>query len=265
MIGHRWLAVVASIATLGYSFTRAKTGDLSFGGRLIAADGGSFAGVHVVATDADGAFEAIVDSSGLFVGSFAAMPTSRVTVRVFSDSTAPRYHSTTIALGAGVPNGQLRIVLVPRRWTVHGGVFDGRDVAIDPVRATMRVNESTGYWRLTRRGRFVGYAVSWVSDSFPLRVAFRHERGDPTISARDSLAFWNVAMNLETTLGSRLFQPSSFAEIDSGADGVLVTVSSRLAAAGENVRHVRSDRTHLRSTRHGERAALPRRPAYCDA
>jgi hypothetical protein len=56
----------------------------------MSADGGSLDGVHEVAGDASGSFEAIIDSSGVFVGSFARAPHGRVTLRVFSDSAAPQ-------------------------------------------------------------------------------------------------------------------------------------------------------------------------------
>jgi len=204
-----------------------------FGGRIITADSGSLEGVHVVATDARGAYEALIDSSGTFVGAFPAAPTSRVTLRVFSDSAAPRYHTSVVSLGPGVPGGPTRIVLVPRRWRIRGGPFDGREVAIDPARATLGYGEGTGYWRLTRRGRWPGRAVTWVSDSFPVRVAFRHERGDPYISPSDSVRFWEMAANLERLLARKLFRPASFEEVDAGADGIFVTVNRRMAAAGK--------------------------------
>ena len=125
-----------------------------------------------------------------------------------------------------------RIVLIPVRWRVRGGDFDGREVWIDPLRATARVSEGSGFWRVTRRGHYAGRTVSWVADSFPIRVAFRHERSDPTVSEDDSLAFWRVAARVERMLGRSLFRPASFAEIDGGADGILVTVSRGIAAAG---------------------------------
>lgn len=205
----------------------------TFGGRIITADGGSLEGVHVVAMDARDTYEALLDSSGVFVGSFPTPPSSRVTLRIFSDSSSPHYHSSVVMLGAGVPSEPTRIVLVPTRWRIQGGAFDGRTVAVDPVRATTRYNEGTGYWRVTRRGRMIGRAVSWVVDSFPIRVAFRHERGDPTISASDSAAFWGVANGLEVAIGRTLFRPATFEEIDGGADGILVTVDRRMSSAGK--------------------------------
>jgi hypothetical protein len=204
-----------------------------FGGRIIAADGGPLDGVHVVAFDSRGSYETVMDSSGMFVGSFPAVPTSRVTLRVFSDSTAPRYHTSVITLGPGVPSDPTRIVLVPVRWRIQGGPFDGREVPIDPARATMSPGDGPGFWRLTRRGRWAGHAVSWVVDSFPLRVAFRHERGDPNVSAGDSIRFWEMARNLETLLGRRLFRPASFEEVDAGADGIFVTVNRWMPSAGK--------------------------------
>jgi hypothetical protein len=225
--------LVGSVAALAAAAPHPPGDDLAFGGRIITADGGPLDGVHVVATDAGGTYEAVMDSSGVFVGSLPSSPSSRVTLRVFSDSINQRYHTSVITLGAGVPSEPVRIVLLPKRWRIRGGSFDGREVPIDPVRATTRYNEGTGYWRVTRRGRFIGHAVSWVPDSFPVRVAFRHERGDPSISASDSIHFWSVATNLESTLGLRLFRPASFEEIDGGADGIFVTIMPRMSAAGK--------------------------------
>mgnify|MGYP003945963735 CR=1 FL=1 len=236
----RATAVLGSVAALAAAVPFARShravrtsADVAFGGRIIPADGGPLEGVHVVAFDSRGAYEAIMDSSGVFVGSFPASPSSRVTLRVFSDSTSQRYHTSVVTLGAGVPNEPVRILLLPKRWRIRGGTFDGREVPIDPVRATTRYNEGTGYWRVTRRGRFTGHAVSWVPDSFPVRVAFRHDRGDPFISPGDSIRFWDVARNLEAMLGLRLFRAASFEEIDAGADGIFVTVMPRMSAAGK--------------------------------
>lgn len=204
-----------------------------FGGRIIAADGGSLDGVRVVAFDSRGSYETVIDSSGMFVGSFPAVPTSRVTLRIVSDSTPPRYHTSVITLGPGVPSDPMRIVLVPLRWRIRGGPFDGREVPIDPAQATMSPGDGPGFWRLTRRSRLTGRPVSWVADSFPIRVAFRHERSDPFISAGDSARFWEMARNLELVLGRTLFRPASFEEVDAGADGIFVTVNRRMPSAGK--------------------------------
>lgn len=227
-------ALGALVAVTGAAIRhRASSGSYVFGGRIIAADSASLEGVRVVAMDARGSYEAVIDSSGMFVGAFSAPPVGRVTLRVFSDSAAPRYHTSVLALGPGVPNEPMRVVLLPMRWRIHGGEFDGREVRIDPIRATTRASDGIGYWRLTRRGRFAGRAVTWVSDSFPLRVAFRHERGDPSISTADSLRFWELAAELERRLGRSLFRPATFEEIDGGADGIFVTVDRRMSAAGK--------------------------------
>ena len=234
---HRVIALatgaVLAAAAPGAGTAHGSADSYVFGGRIIAADGGSLDGVHVVAFDSHGSYETVMDSSGMFVGSLPAAPTSRVTLRVFSDSTAPRYHTSVITLGPGVPSDPARIVLVPVRWRIRGGPFDGREVPIDPARATMSPGDGPGYWRLTRRGRLAGRAVSWVVDSLPLRVAFRHERGDAYISPGDSVRFWEMARSLETMLGRTLFRPASFEEVDAGADGIFVTVNRRMPSAGK--------------------------------
>jgi len=205
----------------------------AFGGRVIPADGGTLDGVHVVAVDARGTYEALMDSSGVFVGSIPLPLAGRVTLRVFSDSTAPRYYTSVITLDPGVLTAPSRVVLVPTHWQIRGGAFDGRDVRIDPARATARYGEGTGYWRLTKRGRLAGRAVSWATDSFPLRLAFRHEPGDPTISGSDSAGFWENARAIERLIGRPLFRPSSFEEANApGADGILVTINRGMSAAG---------------------------------
>ena len=226
-------AIVMLAAASGSGPDRvADAKSLAFGGRLIPADSGSLAGVHVVATDARGSYEALLDSSGVFVGVFAASPVGRVTLRVYSDSTVPRYHASVITLGPGVPSRPARVVLVPTTWRIRGGVFDGREVRTDPVRATTRYGDGIGYWRLTRRGGLAGRAVSWSTDSLPVRVAFRHERRDPVISADDSARFWERAVEVERLLGRSLFRPASFEDVDAGGDGILVTVDRRMSAAG---------------------------------
>jgi len=232
MIALGSVAVLLAAAP-GGPWTGPRATSYLFGGRIIAADSGSLEGVHVIATDAQGTYEALIDSSGTFVGSFPTQPSSRVTLRVFSDSVAPRYHTSVVTLGRGVPGEATRIVLLPRRWRVRGGPFDGREVPIDPARATTRSGDGPGYWRLTRRGSWAGRAVSWVADSFPVRVAFRHADGDPFVSPNDSVRFWEMATNLERVLGRRLFRPASFEEVDTGADGIFVAVNPRMPAAGK--------------------------------
>ena len=210
----------------------ARSNSYAFGGRVIPADGGSLDGVHVVAVDARGTYEALIDSSGVFVGAFTAPPVGRVTLRVFSDFTSPRYHPSVITLGPGVPATPARVVLVPTTWHIRGGAFDGREVRVDPVRATMRSGDGPGFWRLTRRGALAGRAVTWSSDSLPVRLAFRHERGDPPITTSDSVGFWERAMEVERLIGRSLFRPASFEEVEAGGDGILVTIDRRMSAAG---------------------------------
>ncbi|HUQ83311.1 MAG TPA: carboxypeptidase-like regulatory domain-containing protein [Gemmatimonadaceae bacterium] len=204
----------------------------AFGGRVIAADSGVLDGVHVVAADAMGTYEAIVDSSGVFVGSFPGPPVGRVTLRVFSDSSARRYHTSVVTLGAGVPTAPTRVVLVPTIWRIRGGAFDGIDVPIDPVRATTRYADGIGYWRLTRRGHLAGRAITWDTDSLPVRVAFRHERNDAVIFEADSIAFWRVADDVERVVGRRLFRPAAYEEVEAGGDGIFVTIDRRMTPAG---------------------------------
>jgi hypothetical protein len=236
-VGRGLLALTGVVALAGAApdagVNRPGLDSYAFGGRVIPADSGGLEGVHVVAVDASGSYEALMDSSGVFVGSFPALPAGRVTLRVYSDSTAPRYHTSVIVFGPGMATAPARVVLVPTHWRIRGGAFDGRDVRIYPALAMSRYGEGTGFWRVTSRGRLAGRAVSWATDSFPLRMAFRHERGDPPISASDSAGFWERATALEELIGRPLFRPSTFEEVSApGADGILVTLDRRMSAAG---------------------------------
>ena len=226
------MLVCVAVASLGAAARRGVSSpSLAFGGRIFAADGGSLERVRVVATDGRGTYEAIVDTSGVFVGAFPSPPQGRVTLRIFTDS-AVRYHPSVVTFGPGVPERPVRLILVPTRWTISGGTFDGRQVHIDPLRAVSRVGGAAGFWRVTRRGGIAGRPVSWVVDSFPLRVAFRRERHDPRIAPGDSAAFWAMAEELERNLGRTLFRPASPDEIERGADGILVTIDRGMPAAG---------------------------------
>lgn len=252
------IAVITCVAAAGRAPTAPPS--LAFGGRLFAPDGGSLDGIRVVATDEQGSYEAVVDSTGVFVGAFATPPRGRVTVRVFTDS-APRYHPSVVTIRPGASAEPARIVLVPTRWRVRDGAFGGRDVAIDPVRATTHFGTTAGFWRLTRHGRLAGRAVAWSDDSLPLRVAFRRERHDPRISAGDSIGFWALVADLEQTLGLPLFRPATFEEIDGGADGILVTIDRRMSSAGRTfITYDESGRIYeaLVSVSHRELLADPR-------
>ncbi|MDF2772951.1 MAG: hypothetical protein K0S86_2446 [Geminicoccaceae bacterium] len=204
---------------------------LAFGGRIFAADGGSLERIRVVATDGRGTYEAIVDTSGVFVGAFPSAPQGRVTLRIFTDS-ALRYHPSVVTFGHGVPERPVRLILVPTRWTISGGTFAGRQVRIDPLQAVSRVGGAAGFWRVTRGGGISGRPVSWVVDSFPVRVAFRREPDDPRIASRDSAEFWTLAEEVERDLGRSLFRPAAPDEIERGADGIFVTIDRGMPAAG---------------------------------
>ena len=226
------MLVCVAVASLGAAARRSVSApSFAFGGRIFAADGGSLERIRVVATDGRGTYEAIVDTSGVFVGAFPSAPQGRVTLRIFTDAGA-RYHPSVVTLGPGVPERPVRLVLIPTHWTISGGTFVGRQVRIDPLQAVSRVGGAAGFWRVTRRGGIAGRPVSWVVDSFPVRVAFRRERHDPKISPGDSAEFWRMAEELERNLGRALFRPASPDEIEGGADGIFVTIDRGMAAAG---------------------------------
>jgi hypothetical protein len=92
-------------------------------------------------------------------------------------------------------------------WTIRGGSFDGRIVAIDPALAS-RLGR---FWRLSSlhgQRRIVG----WNPSRLPAPVAFR---AGLNISSGDSIAFWRTLRQVEADMGMTLFQP---AQLEAGAD-----------------------------------------------
>ena len=92
-------------------------------------------------------------------------------------------------------------------WTIRGGSFDGRVVAIDPALA----RSGGRFWRLSSlhgQRRIVG----WNPSRLPAPVAFR---AGLNISLGDSIAFWRTLRQVEADMGMTLFQP---AQVEAGAD-----------------------------------------------
>ena len=89
----------------------------------------------------------------------------------------------------------------------------------------------------TKQGAARGTLGSWPERAFPIRVAFEREYSGDPIQARDSVAFWQAADELEARYGADLFRPARAAEttpddFNGPTDVVLVYTDPSLRFAG---------------------------------
>jgi hypothetical protein len=201
-------------------------------GRLLTADGEPVAGVRVIVvwsrdtTAFDAADTLPVDAAGRFAA--LVRPTADDSIRiVVSASGESPYHGAALALPRARADEEIRIVLVPRRWTIERGPFQGETIAIDPAAALHRSPDRSGpsFARVTRRR-----TVGWAPESYPIPIAFRHAAG-AYVGARDSVEFWAAARAVESAIGASLFRPTDDTTIAGRVYPVTVGVG-RIGAAG---------------------------------
>jgi hypothetical protein len=77
---------------------------------------------------------------------------------------------------------------------------------------------------------------TWPPSSFPLEVAFDRENG-ALVSARDSVAFWQIVRTMEEHFGLRLFRPAPLPQVlanvaNDGPGSLLVLIDPRLLSTG---------------------------------
>jgi len=212
-------------------------------GQVWAADGTPTAGLRVTAHVGAWSDTASTDAEGRFA---VPLPDSLVgdSVRVVVDAaeTAARvFHPSVASLARGEWDEEVRMVLLPRRWTIRAGTHAGEIVEVSARRGFTPTCRgcTSGFFRRgvpTRLGARVSTVPAWRPGSFPLRVAFDHEYTSERITGRDSTAFWRDVAELERDLGEQLFRPARFSETDPVEDApedlVLVWVERGLRSAG---------------------------------
>lgn len=237
-IAGRMLGAAAMLAAL------AQAADAqAIRGQVWAADGSPTAGLRVTASAGAWADSAATDAAGRFeVPRPDALGGDSVRVVVDAAGAAGRvFHPSVVALGRGEWDEEVRMVLLPRRWTIRAGTHAGETVEVSATRGFAPTCRgcSSGFFRRgvpSRAGARVSTVPAWRPGSFPLRVAFDHEYTSEAISGRDSAAFWRDVAELERDLGEHLFRPARFSESDPVEDApedlVLVWVERGLRSAG---------------------------------
>jgi hypothetical protein len=133
----------------------------------------------------------------------------------------------------------LRVVLVPVRWTIEGGAHHGTTVSISMDAAFRAPCDRPGDTNCD--GFFPASWTNgikiWPTTTLPARLAFDHTRSHLGITAADSVHFWNVVGRLNADAGIPLFRPARSDEIilntaGSPTNGVLIRVDTTLAGFG---------------------------------
>jgi len=182
---------------------------------VIPAGGGEVRGVRVIARAGARADSARVDSAGGFALPLApGSAADAVELWVDAvDSVAPAFHPARLRLARRDVAREQEIVLVPLRWTIRGGRYDGRTVDVPLARAFAGACKACGgFFRGSSARGDSGRTVlrGWPAERFPLRVAFDREWNGEKVTAGDSVSFWREAAELEETFGADLFRPARF-------------------------------------------------------
>lgn len=164
------------------------------------------------------------DSAGAFgtVARSTRVTRDSVVVSVIGVS----YYGARIAVPVSRIAQELRVVLVPRHWTVANGLFAGTTVPISPASALRRAPDHASFGRM-HEGRVVG----WAPGSFPLAVVLRRDDG-MRISLIDSVDFWRAAASVESAVGAVFFKPATDTSLRGRAYPVDVRVDARIPSAG---------------------------------
>ena len=158
-------------------------------------------------------------------GSFAAIA-RETTGSVIVTIPGAAYFGLRAAIPPTRIHEEVRLVLVPRRWTIAKGSFAGVSIAILPSAALRRAPDRVSFGRVHER-RVVG----WEPGSFPLAVVLRRDDGR-RISPVDSIDFWSAAASVEAAIGVDSFRPAMDTALRGRAYPVDVRVDPRISGSG---------------------------------
>lgn len=166
-----------------------------------------------------------VDASGRFSGLPRVAVGDSITIDLIPAEGA-RYFGARVVVTSARIDREIRVLLIPRQWSIQNGRYAGSVVPIDRDAVVRRAPEHPGFGRV--RGERV---LGWVPGSYPLPVVLRHDDGS-RISADDSTAFWSAARGVEEAIGARLFRPVMDTTLANRIYPVDVRVDPRISMAG---------------------------------
>lgn len=140
------------------------------------------------------------DAVGRFADLVRETPGDSIRI-VASPSRESNYYAVAVTVARDRLAGEIRLLLVPRRWTIRRGRFAGEIIEIDPRAALRRSPDRASFARIRARR-----TVGWSADGYPIPIVFRRTRGT-SIGPGDSLAFWDTARAMDDAIGAPLFRP----------------------------------------------------------
>jgi hypothetical protein len=219
------------------SFSATTTTSVNAAGRVFTTDGSVPAGLRVLVSSRAGSAAAPIAADGSF-SLRATVAGDSVDYIVDAADGARTFHPALVRVPAGTAP-DLRIVLVPRRWTIERGTFAGTAVNVSPDLAFRPPCTTTGdtncdgfFPRVWTTG-----IKLWPATALPIRLAFDRVRTHAAIAAADSVEFWNIVNRMNDDFGSPLFRPARYEEFSVATDGrpdraVLVRVDTTLSGFG---------------------------------
>jgi hypothetical protein len=165
-------------------------------GRVVLPDAGSPLGLRAYLSTPSRLDSADIDIAGSFAFSLRRGDCDSVDIRIdATDIARRRYHPASLRVAvthADAGDGEsIRVLLVPRVFTIEGGTYAGTSVPIEVDLAVAGVRERSRYWRVSRSTTAAGVPIGWREDEFPLALAVTG-RLAPMRTA-DSVALWSVA------------------------------------------------------------------------
>lgn len=177
-------------------------------GRILTADSEPASGLRVVVQWSHAVASTLgpdtldLDKLGRFATVTPESVDDSIVISVLATPDA-RYYPRRVTVARSRLADEIRILVLPREWTIHRGRFAGQTVKIVPADALRRSTDRGSFGRVTRQ-----HIVGWDASNFPLSVVLRHDLA-PALSTRDSIAFWQAAHDVEDAIGITLFQPTS--------------------------------------------------------
>jgi hypothetical protein len=203
-------------------------------GRVFTIDGAAPTGLQISVTSLAGTRSATIAADGSFQ---LRAPVAGDSVDYVIDvASGPRTYHPVLIRAAASSTPDLRIVLVPRRWTIDRGPYSGTAVSISvndafrpPCTTAGDANCDGFYPQVWTEGLKL-----WPAAALPIRVAFDRARSHHAITAVDSAAYWNIVQRMNDDFGTPLFRPARYDELTVAPDGrpdraVLVRVDTTIA------------------------------------
>lgn len=211
---------------------------LDLQGRVFTIDGGEPGQVFVTVVSQAGRDSVAVSQDGTFrLQTGVAGDTIDYIVSGWMPR-GPMYHPALIRT-VGEAEVDLRVLLVPRQWTIDRGTYRGTTVSVSldeafraPCADLSDINCDGFYPRVWTTGMKL-----WRADALPIPVAFDRAGSSGPIQASDSVAYWRIVERMNADFGTELYRPAAYEDLPKTPDGrayggVLVRIDDTLSGFG---------------------------------